>query len=239
LDGITKEFSALMHRYERQFGFGDPTGLTLPGEHGGLVHSLSKWGRYSTQSVPIGQEISITPIQMAAAFSVFASDGLLYQPRIVRGVIGADGQSIQDRSQPIVVRRVLDAHVAREFRLRALVETVRSGTGKRAAIADYQVFGKTGTAQIARSDGRGYIPGAYIGSFVGGAPAGQPRAVVLVSLYRPSGGRYYGGTVAAPAVGAILADTLAYLRVPPEAPLPDLPPRAASAGRRADTGPDD
>ncbi|MFQ5805002.1 MAG: peptidoglycan D,D-transpeptidase FtsI family protein [Phycisphaerae bacterium] len=200
-----------LYEFVRRFGFGGPTGIRLPGEHRGLLQDFSRWTKYSTQSIPIGQEIAVTPIQLVTAFSVFCNDGILYRPRIVRGVITAAGEIREDNSLPIRVRRVLAADVAGEFRERALVEVVRAGTGKRAQIADYQVFGKTGTAQVARPRGGGYIPGAYVSSFVGGAPAEWPRVAVLVTLYRPSSGKYYGGTVAAPAAAAIIADTLAYM----------------------------
>ena len=216
-----------LHEFVREFGFGEATGVELPGEHGGLVHRLQDWTNYSVQSVPIGQEIGVTPMQLVTAFSVFCNGGVLYQPRVVRGVIGATGETLEDRSAPIEVRRVMSPATAAAFRLKALVETVTDGTGKTAQLADYQVFGKTGTAQVARSDGRGYIPGAYVGSFLGGAPAEAPRVVVLVSIYRPTSGKYYGGTVAAPTVAAIIADTLEYMQVPREAP---------AVGRNAESG---
>ncbi len=221
-----------LHEFVRRFGFGEPTGIRLPGEHSGLVQDFSRWTTYSTQSIPIGQEIAVTPIQIVTAFSVFANDGILYRPRIVRGVIGAAGETREDDSRPITVRRVLAPDVAREFRRQALVEVVTDGTGKRAQISDHQVFGKTGTAQVARPAGGGYVPGAYVGSFVGGAPADRPRVVVLVSLYRPSSASYYGGTVAAPTAAAIIADTLAYMRVPPDSS-PAERPAAGSNGARA------
>jgi len=208
--------NARLHEFVRRFGFGDPTGIGLPGEHAGMVLDFSRWTSFSTQSVPIGQELAVTPLQVVTAFCVFCNDGLLCRPRIVRGVIGPDGRVVQDRSRAIAVRRVLDPHVTREFRLRALVEVVRAGTGKAAAIAEYQVFGKTGTAQIARPGNRGYEPGAYVSSFVCGGPASDPKAAVLVTLYHPRGAKYYGGTVAAPAAAEILADALEYMRVPPE-----------------------
>lgn len=166
----------------------------------------------------MGQEVAVTAIQLAAAFSVFANGGVLYRPRIVRGVVGPEGEPIEDRSQPVAVRRVLSEQTVEQFRLAALVDVVMSevGTGKAARIPHYRVFGKTGTAQIAGPRGRGYQERQFVGSFVGGAPADDPRVVALVSLYKPSAGKYYGGTVAAPAVGAILADTLAYMQVAPE-----------------------
>ncbi|RMF73695.1 MAG: penicillin-binding protein 2 [Planctomycetota bacterium] len=209
--------NARLYEFVRRFGFGDPTGVRLPGEHAGLLRPLESWGNYSTQSIPIGQELAVTPLQVAAAFAVFCNDGVLMRPRFVRGLVGPDGATVEDYSRPVAIRRVLEADVAREFRLRALVDTVNNGTGKRAQLDKWQVFGKTGTAQVAAPDGRGYIPRAYVGSFVAGAPAADPRLTVVVTLYRPNPSRaYYGGTVAAPTAAAILADALEYLHVPPD-----------------------
>lgn len=216
--------NARLHRYIRSFGFGEPTGIRLPGESAGAVHRLQDWTSYSTQSVVIGQEMSQTALQMLTAFSALANDGLLLRPRIVRGMLSPNGEVVEDYSAPQEVRRVMDAEGARRFRMNALVEVVmgETGTGKRAQIPGYRVFGKTGTAQISIPGRRGYLSGHYIGSFVGGAPADEPRVVVIVSIYHPTGRAYYGGTVAAPAVGAILADTLRYMQVPPELPEPAL-----------------
>ena len=207
-----------LNEYVRRFGFGDLTGIDLPGEHAGLLQSFSRWTNYSTQSIPIGQEVCVTPLQLLNAFCAYCNDGILMRPRIVRGVIDADGTTREDRSRPVAVRRVLDPEAARVFRMRALVEVVNDGTGKPAQLDDYQVFGKSGTAQVAAPNGGGYISGAYAGSFVAGAPAEDPQLAVMVTIYRPAAGRkYYGSTVAAPAVREILRDTLEYLRVPPSA----------------------
>ncbi len=217
-----------LYRYVRLFGFGDVTGVGLSGEHTGLVQDFSRWNpSFSPQSIPIGQEIAVTPIQIATAFSVFCNGGVLLRPRIVRGVIGPDGETLADCSWPIAVRRVLDEQTAEMFRQRALVETVVSGTGKMARLDLYQVFGKTGTAQVAGSKGHGYSSGQYVASFVGGAPSDHPRVVVLVSIYKPSKGGYYGGVVSAPVVKDILGQTLAYMQVPPE-----LSPTDDKTGRR-------
>ncbi len=210
----------------RRFGFGQTTGIALPGEEAGLVHELRRWSGYSLESVAMGQEIAVTPLQLITAFCALANDGWLLRPRIVRGVVDADGHVRQDRSRPEPLRRVVSTRTARRLRREALAEVVRSGTGRQAALSDYDVFGKTGTAQIARSDGRGYEPGAFVASFVGGAPVDDPRLVVLVSIYRPTtGGSHYGGTVAAPTVAAILDETLPYLGVEPR------PPRDLAAAR--------
>lgn len=203
-----------LNRYVRRFGFGDPTGIMLPGEHSGLVQDFSRWGPYSTQSIPIGQEIAATPIQLITAFAAIANGGVLYRPRIIRGLADAAGRPIADYSRPIPVRRVLDEEVARRFRDDALVKVINSGTGGKAALLDYQAFGKTGTAEVAKEGGGGYIPRAYTGSMLVGAPASNPRAVVLVSIRTHNQRLYYGGTVAAPAARDILADTLAYMQTP-------------------------
>ncbi len=222
-----------LHRFVRSFGFGEITGLGVPGEHTGLVQDFSRWNpSYSPQSIPIGQEIAVTPIQVVTAFSVFCNGGVLLRPRIVRGIIGPEGETLADYSQPVAVRRVLDEATAETFRQRALVETVTAGTGKVAKLDEYQVFGKTGTAQIARPGGHGYIPGKYVGSFVAGAPSDRPRVVVLVSIYKPSKEGYYGGVVAAPAVREILAETLAYMQVPPELAVDARPSRGSPPKRR-------
>ncbi len=223
-----------LYHYVRLFGFGDITGVGLPGEHTGLVQDFSRWNpSFSPQSIPIGQEIAVTPIQIATGFSVFCNGGVLYRPRIIRGIIGPDGETLEDNSKPIALRRVLDEATSEMFRKRALVETVTDGTAKVAKLDEYQVFGKTGTAQIANiGGGHGYLAGKYVGSFVGGAPSDHPRVVALVSIYKPSKEGYYGGTVAAPAVKEILADTLAYLRVPPELTVEPEPTRGRQPPRR-------
>jgi cell division protein FtsI/penicillin-binding protein 2 len=209
-----------LHEYVRRFGFGDPTGVQLPGEQPGLLFSLARWTRFSTQSIPIGQEIAATPLQVLTAFLPFCNDGTLYRPRVVRGVIGADGQTRQDDSRPIAIRRVMSAAASRDFRARALRHVMTDGTGARLDMPEYAMFGKTGTAQIARKEGGGYEPGAYAGSFVCGAPLDDPRVAVLVSLYHPKGGKYYGGTVAGPAAARIVAETLTYMRVPHSPSMP-------------------
>lgn len=226
-----------LHRYVRAWGFGDATGVTLPGEATGMVNDFSRWGPFTTQSIPMGQEIAVTPLQVVTAFAAFCNDGILMRPRIVRGIVNAAGETLWDNSQPIAVRRVLESETVRTFRREALVRVVESGTGSRARFAGYQVFGKTGTAEIAGGRGKGYLDHQYVGSFVGGAPADDPRACVVVSIYKPDAGvAYYGGTVAAPAAGRILGGTLNYLGVPPDATISEvkLPAAQRSTGGAGD-----
>ena len=206
-----------LEEFVRRFGFGQSTDLGLPGESSGLLAPLEQWTDYSTRSITMGQEVAVTPIQMLTAFAALANDGVIYRPRIVRGVISCNGTVLQDESAPEPVRRVLSPETVRTFRDEALVRVVNEGTGRKARLENYQIFGKTGTAQIARQDGRGYEAGAFVGSFVCGAPADDPQIVVLVSVYKPKGGKaYYGGIVAAPTAAAIVSDALEYMQIPPD-----------------------
>lgn len=208
--------NAALHQAVSDFGFGARTGVGLPGESRGLVRPVSQWTTYSTVSVPFGQEISVTPIQLANAFCSVVNGGILFQPRIVRTVMSPDGRVAESNDQPQPPRRVLPVDVARFLQRRVLVRVVTDGGGIDAALPDYQVLGKTGTAQVARLDGvPGYEPDAYVSSFIAAAPAEDPEIVVLIMVHRPNPSiGYYGRKVAAPGVRAILADTLAYLGVP-------------------------
>jgi cell division protein FtsI/penicillin-binding protein 2 len=203
----------------QSFGFGRPTGIELPGESPGLVRPLRDWRPYySTGSVPMGQELAVTPIQLTTAFCSLANGGQLLRPRIVRAVVNADGQTVQVFDKPTVVSRPVRSETAAFLLdpvLRGVVENDK-GTGRRAELIGYSVFGKTGTAQK-QSDEGGYAAGHHISSFVAGAPIANPEIVALVVVNDPSVGKeHYGGQVAAPAVAEILRHSLVYLRVPPD-----------------------
>jgi len=205
-----------MHDIVRRFGFGEPTGIDFPGESPGSVLPLSMWTSYSTSSVPMGQEIAVTPLQLIAAFCAILNDGVLLRPRVVRALLSPEGKVLQEFAGPDPVRRVLPTETARYFSQEVLVAVVNDGSGRRAALPAYQVVGKTGTAQLPYEDRRGYEPDAYVASFVGAAPAEDPRVAVLVMIRKPNRSMgYYGGVVSAPVVREILAQTLAYLQVPP------------------------
>ncbi len=207
-----------LYEYVRRFGFGEPTGVRLPGEAWGTVRPLELWDDYSTQSIPIGQEMAATPLQVIAAFSALCNDGILYRPRIVRGVLGADGETLEDCSRPIPIRRVLEPEVVRAVREQGLRAVVEEGTGRRAQLDGWQVFGKTGTGQIDDRVNGGYLEDLHTASFVCGAPLENPRISVLVSIYKAQTEEDGGGKLAAPVAKLIVADTLAYLEGP-------VPPR--------------
>ncbi len=203
------------------FGFGRPTGIELPGEVSGRVLPFHLWNLYSLGSVPMGHEIGVTPIQLATAFCALANGGWLLRPTIVRSIRDADGRIRLSHDGPEVVRRVVRTEVARYLVDEVLFQVVESrhGTGRRARLKDYTVFGKTGTAQKPDPGGKGYLKGRHISSFVGGAPIGAPQVVAYLVVDDPAvPGTHYGGEVAAPAVAKLLERTLRYLGVPPDRP---------------------
>jgi len=200
-----------MYEIARRFGFGEPTGIDLPGESGGILRPLAKWDTYSLRRIPFGQEISTTALQVTMAFAALANGGALLQPQIVDRIVDASGRSVYE-AQPSVVRRVISPQSSAQS-LDVLRQVVERGTGRACKMDKWTSFGKTGTAQIPGPGG--YVDGAYTGSFVGGAPASRPRAVCLISIYWPDRAKgYYGSVVAAPYVKDVLSKTLTYLDVP-------------------------
>ena len=201
------------HNWIRRFGFGERTGVPLPGESAGLLRRTPKWTAVSPASISIGQEIGATPLQIVRAVSAVATGGLLPAPRIVRRVVDDAGKTVYEppKQPPVRVISEKTAAVLNEI----LKNVVTRGTGEKAALAEHVVAGKTGTAQKA---GRGgYMEGRYVGSFAGYVPADRPRLAILVVLDEPRG-EHYGGTVAAPAFREIAEGALRYLGVPPSLP---------------------
>ena len=202
------------------FGFGKKVGVDLPGEAGGLLRPVGDWTGYSVTRIPFGQEISVTAIQLIRAFCILGSGGRAVSPYLVKAMVDSTGEIVKLRQSPLRHGRIgyiIKPEVAKWIVTDALVGVVNEGTGKKAALEKWQVFGKTGTAQLAGSGQRGYETDAYAASFVAGAPAEEPEVVVLVSIYKPNvklGKGYTGGTVAAPVAARILEKTLGYLRVP-------------------------
>ncbi len=212
-----------LHGQVAAFGFGRETGIDLPGESPGLLRPLERWQPRSVAYVSFGQEIAVTPLQLASAFAAIANRGLRTEPHVVAGV-GRHGR-FEARTAPPAPARVVSEATARSLE-RMLEAVVEEGTGKQAAIAGYGVAGKTGTAQKA-VPGQGYVPGRYVASFVGFAPSRDPAVVCLIALDEPQGGLYHGGDVAAGIFAAVVRPTLLYLGVPPdrreESPWPPEP----------------
>ena len=211
--GVAKAAQVMSPRiqYEtlRDFGFGVRTGIELPGEVAGTLRRPEQWTAQSAASLAIGYEISVTPLQITMAYGALANGGRLMLPRLVREVRGADGAVIE-RFEPVLVRRVVDAGVARLVS-RVLVDVVEDGTGTSARLGAFRVAGKSGTSRA--HSGRGYERGAYHSSFVGFFPADEPQLVVFVQLDRPRG-EYHGGAVAAPVTRATMEAALAARTTP-------------------------
>lgn len=192
------------------FGFGRRTGIELPMEEPGVVRPLAEWTSYSTGSIPMGQEISATPLQIISAYSALANRGRLISPHLVLRV----GEE-QSSPSPVIVSEVVQAEIADWLTRSVLTEVIKRGTGRKAVVKSYEIFGKTGTAQKLDPQTGLYSKALNISSFVCGGPADHPQALVLVTVDQPSGGGDgFGGTVAAPAAAKILEKTLQQLRVP-------------------------
>ena len=198
----------------RLFGFGKRAGIDLSGEADGLLRVARKWTGYSVTRIPFGQEITVTSIQLVRAFCMLANRGRVVRPFLVKAVVNSKGE-ITELKRPLPpVGYIVKPEVAQWVVSEAMVRVVNEGTGKRAKLEKWQVFGKTGTANIAKSDSRGYSDSDYVASFIAGAPAEDPAIVVLVSVRKPNkslGKGYTGGVVASPVAGAIIEKTLGYL----------------------------
>lgn len=201
------------------FGFGTKTGIELPGEVDGLLRPPSTWDGYSITRIPWGHEICVTSMQMLRAFCILANGGRLVRPFMVRAIVDNDGNITVLKRPPPPVGYIVKPEVAKWIVTEALTGVVNEGTGKRAQLEKWQVFGKTGTANIALSDTRGFSDQDYVASFVCGAPAEDPAIVVLVSIRKPNrslGKGYTGGAVASPVAPKIIEKTLTYLGVRPD-----------------------
>lgn len=198
--------------YMRRFGLGTKTGLSFPGESGGILLQPKHWYPTSIGTIPIGQGVSVTAMQMISAFNSIANGGLYVQPRLVRSTIDGNGKR---HDVPVGnTHRVVSANTARQM-TGMLNEVTRVGTGTRARIDGYTVAGKTGTARKPKVGGVGYQDGAYVSTFVGFAPAEKPMFTTIVILDQPT--PIYGGLVCAPVFADIMKYALgAYHVTPPE-----------------------
>ena len=204
---VTRTATGMSGWIER-FGFGKPTGIDFPGESGGIVVPPAEWSGSTIGNLPIGQGISVTGLQMAAAYGAIANGGVLRQPYLVERV---GGKRTRTGSGKRIISRTVSAQLMTMLRD---VVSADGGTGALAAIPGYTVAGKTGTA--AKPVPGGYSTSAYVASFVGVVPAKNPQLVVLVSIDEPKGA-IWGGVVAAPAFADIATFGLQYLEISPDA----------------------
>ena len=209
-----------MYEYVRRFGFGAKTGVELPGETSGLFRPVPKWHGSSIGSIAIGQEIGVTPVQVAAAFAAVANDGVRIAPHLVREIRDHEGKVVR-RAEP-ETQRVVSPETARA--IRGMLEAVTlKGTAKAAQLDGYTAAGKTGTAQKIDPNTRTYSKTKHVASFVGFAPVENPSVVIIVVIDEPVG-RYHGGDTAAPIFREIADQILPYLNVEPDGVLKDPAP---------------
>ena len=210
--GLSLGAEKLMH-YTRLFGFGEITGIDLPGEEEGLLFKPEDMRDSDIATTAIGQSIAVTPLQLVTAMSAIANGGTLMRPHIVRTIKNPDGSVYEERS-PQPIRETLQRTVNRTL-IGLLEQVVATGGGAKAGVKGYRIAGKTGTAQKIRLDTSGYMEGRYIASFCGFAPVEDPIFTVLVMIDDPSGGNFYGGQIAAPVASRIFAQLLRYAHVEP------------------------
>jgi cell division protein FtsI/penicillin-binding protein 2 len=213
-----------LHKYMMDFGFGQRTGIQLLGEVRGTVHPINRWNKLSISRIPMGHEVTATPLQMVMAMSAIANGGRLMQPLIVDRVEDDEGH-VMLKYAPRVVRQVISESTSRQMvaALKAAVST--NGTAVKARLDHYTVAGKTGTAQ--KAIGGHYVPGKYFSSFIGFFPAEDPELCISVVLDEPKNGYYGGGTVA-PVFRNIAERASKYFAIPP-----DIKPTEPEPGHEA------
>jgi stage V sporulation protein D (sporulation-specific penicillin-binding protein) len=198
------------YKYINAFGFGQKTGISLPGEEVGIQIPEKEATDLNIATMSIGQSIAVTPLQLISAASAVANGGVLLKPTLVKAITDMDGQIVKEFKTE-AVRQVISKNTAQTL-MNLLTNVVSKGTGRNAFVEGYGAAGKTGTAQVVGSGG--YADGKYVASFAGFAPANDPQIAVLVMVAEPTGAMYFGSQVAAPAFKAIAQDTLRYMRVP-------------------------
>jgi cell division protein FtsI (penicillin-binding protein 3) len=191
----------------RRFGFGEPTGVDLPGEERGIVLPLDKYSGSSMGNLPIGQGEAVTPMQMAQAYAAIANGGMLRAPRVVRRI---DGKLVPTPRG----KRVISGHTAAQLRTMLEGAFAPGGTASEVSIPRYKLAGKTGTANKIDPTTHEYSESRYVASFIGFAPALHPKLLIEVMVDEPQT-EIYGGVIAAPAFEKIASFALPYLRIPP------------------------
>ena len=221
--------------YAKKFGFGEYTGIELPGEEAGLIYNPDEMVASDVATMAIGQSVAVTPLQLVTAFSAIANDGILLKPHIVKNIKNANG-TIYSETHVEEVRRSLES--ASDKTLVGLLEqVVAAGGGRKAAVRGYRIAGKTGTAQKVNEYGTGYSEGKYIASFCGFGPVEAPQVALLVMIDEPYGQSFYGGQIAAPVAGRMFSQIFRYMRVEPtDAPFLDTEDLADDVGEGDSAG---
>ncbi len=200
------------YSYLKKFGFGDKTGIDVPGESSGRLTGPKSWGKIELATISFGQGVSVTALQLASALSAIANGGYLMKPHMIKEIRNPDGTVIRE-NKPEVESRVISYDTAQEM-THILERVVEEGTGKKAAIPGYKVAGKTGTAQIPDPVSGGYYPDRYVASFIGFAPADDPKITLVVVVEAPKK-MTHGGSVSAPIFKQIAEKVLFHMGISP------------------------
>ena len=219
-----------LHDFLRDFGFGEKNGVDLPGEATGKIQKLRNWGNIELATISFGQGISVTALQLATALSSIANGGYLIKPYIVKKIVSPEGKTLMEKT-PEVLKKVVSYDTTLKI-TEILERVVKNGTGKNASIPGYRIAGKTGTAQVPDPETGAYHKSRYLSSFIGFAPADDPRLVLVVIVDNPRK-QTSGGVVAAPIFKSITERALFYMQVPPstklleETVMPDMTNKSA------------
>ena len=224
-----------LYRAFRRFGFGERTGLRVPGETAGILRHYRRWYEIDTAAVSFGQGMSVTNVQLATAMSAIANGGRLMQPMLVRRMSDGHGATIEE-NKPRVRRQVVPRRVAKLVGQMLTAVTEPGGTAIEAAVDGYLVAGKTGTAQKADYVHGGYAKDKWLASFIGFAPADRPAVVISVVIDEPVIA-HYGGTVAGPVFRRIAEVTLRHMGIAPEGRQAVLAKKKEQRVPAAETGP--
>jgi len=205
-----------LYHYAWDFGFGQRTGVSLPGEVSGILHPVKDWSKVSVAQIPMGQGVAVTRLQMVMAMAALANDGWLMRPMLVSRLEDRAGNVVQ-KYEPQRVRQVVNASTDKI--MVNVLKTVVSpeGTAPGAAMKDYVAAGKTGTAQ--KAENGAYAPGKYVASFIGFFPADNPQVCISIVMDEPKEG-YYGGQICGPVFKEIAERCASYLNIAPDSPVP-------------------
>ena len=207
-----------LYKYIRAYGFGQQTGIELPGETRGLTKPLSRWSKISIGAISMGQEIGVSPLQLAAMVSTIVNDGVWVPSRIVAATTEPQNAPQMIAFHPVQERRVISLLTAAQMK-QMMQGVVLRGTGRKAILAGYSSAGKTGTAQKVDPATHTYSRTKYIASFAGFAPVNSPAITVAIILDSPLGG-HHGGQVAAPVFQRVAQQVLEYMHTPHDVELP-------------------
>ena len=202
--------------YIQRYGFGHKTDIALPGEVSGIAHPLAKWNSLSITRIPMGHEVAVTSLQMLMAMNTIANNGIRMKPMIVKSVVDQDGTSIV-QYEPERVGQVVSPRACALMTMALRKVVGPDGTAPKADVPGFDVAGKTGTAQKVEN---GQYVRKYYSSFIGYFPASDPQISILVSLDDPTGGAFYGGSVAGPVFREVAQKVAEYLGMQPQTPQP-------------------